>query len=302
MSPEQASKKKASRAWVAAKRELCRLEVMDRVGTAIALSHDRVNLMRNRMGLRLWVAAATAVLCLAACGSDDSSRSKSKAGSQGPSTPSSTGTSQAGPTGARDQPTGSLSPEEYRLMARAMTTLKRSNQIHSVKKSLEQFGRACKVLAAPPTPLLKASYDDCLSTVAFFEQFASVPRTLRSCGAPVTQASFTPIANPDLACFKRVLGAIREGTQASLKTSTAVNKALAERQIHGRCRRLIGTSSSDLRSLSEVAAATDDLDQTTDSPNRQRINKAVKRLEGAVEKLLTGPDEDPLKLLRACRA
>jgi hypothetical protein len=186
-------------------------------------------------------------------------------------------------------------------MARTFTKLKRSNQIHSVNKSLEEFGRACKVLAAPPTPLLKASYDDCLSTVAFFEQFISVPGTLRSCGAPVTQASFTPIANPDPACFKRVLGTIRERTQASIKTSTAVNKALTERQIHGRCRRLIGTSRRDLRSLSEVAAATDELDRATDSPNRRRINNAVKRFESALERLFEGPSEDPLKLVRACR-
>jgi hypothetical protein len=186
-------------------------------------------------------------------------------------------------------------------MAKAMTKLKRSNRIHSVKKSLTEFGQACKVLAAPPTPLLKASYDDCLSTVAFFEQLVSVPRTLRSCGAPVTQASLTLSVEPDPACFKRVLGTIRERTQASVKTSTAVNKALAERQIHGRCHRLIGTSRRDLRSLSEVAAATDDLDRATDSPNRPRINKAVKRFESALEKLFEGPSEDPLKLVRACR-
>jgi hypothetical protein len=183
-----------------------------------------------------------------------------------------------------------------------MTNLKRSSQIHSVKKSLAEFRRACKVLAAPSTPLLKASYDDCLSTVVFLEQLVSVPRTLRSCGAPVTEASLTVSAEPNPACFRRLLGAIRERTQASIKTSTAVNKALAKRQIHGRCRRLIGTSQRDLRSLSEVAVATDDLDRATDSPNRRRINKAVKRFESALEKLFTGPNEDPLKLVRACRA
>ena len=186
-------------------------------------------------------------------------------------------------------------------MARAMSRVKRSADIHSVKKALEAFARSCTVLATPSTPLLKATYDDCRSTVAFLREFAAVPRALRSCGAPVTQAAFTPTARPDLACFKKILRGMKARTETAIKTSTAVNQALAERDIQGRCRRVIGTSQKDLRSLHEIAATTDELDRATDSPNPRRVNRAVRRFENALDKLLSGPDEPSLKLLRACR-
>ena len=251
--------------------------------------------------LGLGVAGVISIICLTACGSDHSS-TQAKTTGQGVSSPSTTGTSQAtGPTGTGDQPTGSLNPQEYRLMASAMTRLKRSGDTRSPQKAIEELGRACKVIGRASTPLMAASHDDCLSTVAFLEELASVPRTLRSCGAPVTQASFGSSAEPDPMCLKRVLGRIRDKAQTAIKTSTAVNQALTKRQIRGRCRRLIGTSRKDLRSLSEVLAATDALDVATDSTNRQRISRAVRRFQTALGKLFSGPDEDPVKLVRGCR-
>jgi hypothetical protein len=244
-----------------------------------------VNRFRNKLRVGFPM-AAIALLCLPACGSDDSPPKRAATGAQGAST---------------QQPTGSLAPQEFRPLARAMSRLKRSKQARGVKKSLAEFSRACRALAPPPSPLLKATYEDCDATVAFLELLVSVPQRLRSCGSPTVEVSLAASPEFDPACFKGVLGEIRGRAQASLKTSKAVNDSLAERQIRGRCRRLLGTSRSDLRNLNEVAAATDELDRATDSPDRRRINKATKRFQTALDELFTGPDEDPLKLLRSCR-
>jgi hypothetical protein len=246
--------------------------------------------------LLLGLAAILAIVSFSGCGSDDPDNNAGRQEATGP-----TGPSQPGGATAENQPAGSLSQQEYGLVRRAIAIAERAGKAGGAARSVNGLGRACKVLANAPTPLVREIYDDCLSTFRFLEELLSVPRTLRSCGAPTTEVSFAQGEEFDPACFKRVLDAILERTQAAIKGSNATNQALAERKIHGRCRRALGTSEKDLRILSEIADSTKALDGATDSSDKREINRAVSRFQKALDRLGEGSEEEPLQLVRGCR-
>jgi hypothetical protein len=231
---------------------------------------------------------------LASCGSDKSSSEESKSRGQAPSTSSTGPTGASGTTGAQKEPTGSLSPQEYRLVRSAYSKIKRADKAKGLKKSLEQFRSGCEVLRDGPTSLIETTYKDCVSSVEFFDEIIAFPKKFGQCGGPTQEISTE-------SCLSAPIQAIAAKSRTAVETSKATNRALHERKIGGRCYRAIGTSERDLRNVSRIATTADGFDKAIQSGNAKRVTRATDDFRAALDRFSKSPSTSPEKLLRGCR-
>lgn len=185
-------------------------------------------------------------------------------------------------------------------MAKAVAVAKRANKARGLRKPVEQLQRACEVLDGAPTPLLEASHNDCLSTADFLEALVAFPKKARACRTPGAQASAAP-AQEGSSCLSGPVEAIVAKIRTAIKNAMAANQALDKRKIHGRCRKAIGTSKRDLGTMSRIAATAEAFARAIEAGDSSRVKEAAKRFQAALERIGSGPNEDPVKLVRSCR-
>lgn len=218
---------------------------------------------------------------LASCGSDNSSPPKAES-------------TKAPAAATADQPKGSLSSEEYRVMRVAYAKIKRADKARGLKRSLELAHAACDSLDPAPTPLIEASHNDCVATIEFLEEITTLLKQVAGCEGPTQEISTS-------SCVSRPLQAVATKTRTAVKGAKATNRALAQREIKGRCFRAIGTSKRDLRSVSRIAATAEAFDQAIQSGDPAMVKRAAKDFETAVTRFTRSPSGNLLKLLRGCR-
>jgi hypothetical protein len=232
------------------------------------------------------------VSLLASCGSDKSGESGSN--DRGPTSSSGSSAPQGATATAEDQPSGSLSSKEYRLMHTAFSKFEQADKVRSPTKALKRVRAACDVLGQAPTPLIEASRKDCISTVQFFDELVAFPKKITACGGPTQEISTS-------SCMSGPIQAIATKTRTAVENAKATNRALDQREIRGRCYRAIGTSKRDLRDVSDIATAADRFDEALQSGDSRRATRATNEFQAALERFTNNPSGNLLKLLRACR-
>jgi hypothetical protein len=234
------------------------------------------------------------VSLLASCGSDKSGESRSD--DRGATRTSGSSAPQGTTAAAEDQPTGSLSPKEYELVHTAFSKIKQADKLKSPKKALLRFRAACDGLRPPPTPLIEASYDDCVSTAQFFDEIIAFPEKITACGGEGPRQEISTSS-----CMSRPIQAIVTRSRTAVENAKATNHALEQRQIGGRCYRVMGTSKRDLRNVSGIAITADRFDEALQAGDPRRATRATNEFQAALERYTNNPSGNLLKLLRACQ-
>lgn len=231
---------------------------------------------------RVSVVLVLLVPLLASCGSDKSS--STEAGST------------SAPVGkpTAEEPTGSLSSEEYRLMRAAYLKVKQADEARGVQKSLKLARAACDSLSRAPTPLIEANHNECVATIEFLDELAGLLKEVAGCEGPRQEISTS-------SCLSRPLQAVATKTRTAVEDAKATNRALTQREINGRCFRAIGTPKRDLRSASRIATTADAFDKAIQTGDPAGVKRAAKDFEAAVKRFSSSPSGAPLRLLRACR-
>jgi hypothetical protein len=242
---------------------------------------------RRRLGL-LTAALLTAPL-LAACGSDDSTKTSPAAKAS-----SSDASGETGATTSRPEPSGSLTPEEYRLLHSVFSKVERADKSSKPTKTIRVFEAACGEFADGPTPLIRTIATDCLASARFLQELLELPKKVRPCNAPTQPVSTA-------SCMSGPLQGIVAKTRAAIESSKATNRALDERKIRGRCRKAIGTSKRDLRIGSRIATTADQFDKAIQNGNLTEIRHASTKFQSAVIAFTDSPSGSLVKLLRSCR-
>ena len=220
---------------------------------------------------------------LAGCGSDESQTSETKSSDRTPAGATEGKTSRKGPSAPRN--TSSYA---------GLTRKSSGRTTGKISRGLFRGSAGGHVLRDAPTPLMEATYEDCLSTVEFFDEIAAFPEKIAACDAPAQEISTG-------SCLSRPIKAIAAKTRTAVETSKTVNRALDQRRISGLCYRAIGTSEEDLRNASRIASTADAFDEAIQADDPGRIKRATKDFQTALDDFSNSPSPNPEKLLRGCR-
>jgi hypothetical protein len=189
------------------------------------------------------------------------------------------------PTPPPSDPTGQLTPGEYRAIVHEYRELQPLSDGNDDPGELAHGRRACEALTRPDTHLIALVQKDCLNAMDFFVSLRRVEHAGGEC--------------TDVACARDRYLAFADAIKQTGDGAQALNDELARRDITGLCANSIGITGAQLR---EYRAAEQFARRAADALTQgdsQAFDRATDALTNA---LSAGGSGDALKgIERACR-
>jgi hypothetical protein len=189
------------------------------------------------------------------------------------------------------EPSGQLSPAEYRAIKREYTLMKPLETAHDLAPAIRRVGPACDTLASPDTALVRLVRDDCREALAFFGALGD----LQTAGSDCAGASQAAAAACVALRYRRLGFTIRLSTASGL----LLNRELHKRGIRGLCALSIGIRPEQVNAFHKAATAATDAVTAIEAGDAAGFARAQQRVSDAMR---GGGHHDALAgITRACR-
>jgi hypothetical protein len=216
---------------------------------------------------------------LAACGSSSSTPST------GLSTPSTTATTTATPT--EPEPTGHLSPAEYKAVHAGVVEIQRLEKVKKgdIKRGIRITKRACARFSVQ-TPLVQRLKSACAQAARLFVAVGGLQTHKRECTQALTAG--------DVSCYSNLFRAIGRSARVAGIREQAVNQEARKRKLRAACAKEIGGDKQDLADARAVTHDALSAAHAAEARDQAAFVRATNRLDVDFKK----DDETPQQTLR----